>query len=79
MKKKVEKNKDITNLELLESINRSISKMEDRMSTMENKLGSLDQSVQVVRRDILNIGDKFVSHHVFDQLALRVTKLEKKK
>jgi predicted nucleic acid-binding Zn-ribbon protein len=93
MKKKVVKTKDITNLEILESVNRSFSslenrfdKVESRLDKVESQLGAvekdieiLNQSMQATRRDVLNIGDKFITQHTFNDLALRVVKLEKKK
>ncbi len=75
-RKKSMKNKRITNEELLESINRSFSNLEQKL---ESKIEIVDQNIQATRREVMNIGDKYVSYSKFDELASRVTKLEKNK
>jgi len=65
------KEKNITNVKLLESINRSFSKIEEKMATKDD--------IKDIRKDILNLGDRFVSYHTFDVLTGRVKVLEEKK
>jgi len=43
----------------------------------EEKMATKDD-IKDIRHDILNLGDRFVSYHMFDKLASRVHVLEKK-
>lgn len=79
-------NKEITLHDVFDSVNRSFDKIEvrfigieDRFGKIEEKLEDLNTSVKAMRGDILNINDRFVTLHKFDELASRVTKLEKGK
>lgn len=47
-------------------------------SRVDIEIGEVKESIKDVRADILNLGDRFVSYHTFDQLTSRVTILEKK-
>ena len=38
----------------------------------------IEKDIKDVRSDIFNLGDRFVSYHMFDKLASRVNMLEKK-
>ena len=46
---------------------------------LDKDFAEVKEDVKDVRRDILNLGDKFVSYHTFDLLAHRVKVLEQKK
>ncbi len=61
------------------SVDTRLDKVETRLGKVEENLESLDINVKSTRRDILNASDKFVTHHMFDELASRVYLLEKKK
>ena len=51
---------------------------EDVKSELKSEINEVKENIRITRNDVLNIGDKFVSHHTFDQLANRVNTLEKK-
>jgi len=46
---------------------------------LKKDMGEVKENFKDVRRDILNLGDRFVSYHTFDSLANRVKVLEEKK
>lgn len=52
-------------------------KFEARFEKIENRLEELDTNIKATRMDVLNMGDKFVSYYMFDELSKRVTNLEK--
>lgn len=62
----------------LEKVETRLEKVETRLDKVEIRIGEMDLNIQSTRRDVLNMGDKFVSYHMFDQLASRVYVLEKK-
>ena len=73
------KEKEITNTELLESINRSFDKIETKMATKE------DIKDMATKTDIERLGNRIddlamnrVRHEEFDKLKVRVEKLEAK-
>ncbi len=45
---------------------------------VKKDVGELKESNENIRKDILNLSDRFVSYHMFDKLASRVNILEKK-
>jgi len=51
-------------------MNNSFERLEEKMATKDD--------IKDIRHDILNLGDRFVSYHMFDKLASRVHVLEKK-
>lgn len=62
--------------ELVESLAISTAKS---FESLEYKSENISHNLQSTRRDMLSMGDKFVSYNTFDKLALRVAKLEKNK
>lgn len=54
------------------------SELKIEINEVKEKVEKLDNNIQSTRRDMLNMGDKFVSYHTFDELANRVNILEKK-
>ena len=52
--------------------------MNDSFERLEIEVGEVKEGNKDIRKDILNLGDRFVSYHTFDQLASRVNALEQK-
>ena len=71
---KIQKNKKMT-IEILAGM---VAKGFETMATKID-ITEVKEDIKDVRRDILNLGDKFVSYHTFDSLAHRVKILEDKK
>ena len=79
-------NKKIDKIEkLVEIIAVNVLKLTEDMGEVKKDVGGLKKDMvelkegnKDIRKDILNLGDRFVSYHTFDQLASRVTTLEKK-
>ncbi|MEK7219394.1 MAG: hypothetical protein AAB687_01825 [Patescibacteria group bacterium] len=79
-------NKKIDKIEkLVEIIATNVLKLTEDMvevkkdvKEVKKDVGELKESNKNIRKDILNLGDRFVSYHMFDQLASRVNVLEKK-
>lgn len=65
--------------EKFETIEEKIDTLDKKFQILDQKVETIDQNVKATRRDMLNIGDTFVSYRKFDELASRVTKLEKSK
>lgn len=63
----------------LDKVDSRLDKVESRLGVLEEEVKDLSQNVKSTRRDMLNMGDKFVTHRMFDELASRVYLLEKKK
>jgi hypothetical protein len=84
--KKVTKNNEITIDDLAIMVAKGFedvkSELKSEISGVKNELkkeiSEVKENVRITRNDVLNIGDKFVSYHTFDQLANRVSNLEKK-
>ena len=70
------KEKEITNTELLESINRSFSKVEEKIDTRVEELKS---QITGVNNRIDDISLNRVRYEDFNKLKIRVEKLEKAK
>ncbi|MFA5933920.1 MAG: hypothetical protein WC795_01700 [Candidatus Paceibacterota bacterium] len=62
----------------LDKVDSRLDKVESRLDKVESRLTDVEESVRATRRDVLNIGDRVVSQHSFDQLATRVYNLEKR-
>ena len=72
-------NKKINKIEkLVEVIAVNVFKLTEDMGQVKKDVGELKESNKNIRNDILNLGDRFVSYHMFDQLSSRVSTLEKK-
>lgn len=85
MKKSFGKTKKITTDDLaimvakgFDGIDKNIKGLKKDMEEVKKEIGELKESNKDIRKDILNLGDRFVSYHMFDQLASRVGVLEKK-
>ena len=70
MKKEV-KTKKMTIDKLAIMVANGFESIESRMATKDD--------IKDLKKDILNLGDRFVSYHTFDALANRVKVLEDKK
>lgn len=85
MKKNVKKSKSLdykmdSLVDTVDSLAVSVAKGFDRIDKKFDSLEKkIDEKTKDVRRDILNLGDRFVSYYVFDELAKRVKVLEEKK
>ncbi len=57
---------------------RAEHKLEMEVKDLDKRIGSLESNVKGARADILELHDKFIHRREFDQLSLRVSKLEEK-
>jgi len=79
-------NKKINNIEkLVETIAVTVLKLTGKVDNVEKDISELKKDTKElkegnkdIRRDIFNLGDRFVPYHMFDKLASRVNILEKK-
>ena len=79
-------NKKINNIEkLVETITVTVLKLTGKVDNVEKDISELKKDTKElkennkdIRRDIFNLGDRFVPYHMFDKLASRVNILEKK-
>ncbi len=81
MIKKKEKEKKITNLELLESINRSFSKMELRMATKDDiklEIESVKNLIEGTNNRIDDLSSNRVKYEDYKKLEVRVDFIEKR-
>ncbi len=90
--KKITKNKNITIDDLaimvakgflgveerFNKVEERFNKVEDDINEVKKDVNEVKENLRITRNDVLNIGDKFVSYHTFDQLVSRVNTLEKK-
>ena len=87
--KKITKNKKITIDDLAimvakgfddvkSEIKSEINEVKKEINEVKKDVNDVKENLRITRNDVLNIGDKFVSYHTFDQLASRVNTLEKK-
>jgi len=61
-----------------DKVDQRFDKVESDVSELKSDISELKEGNKNIRRDILNLGDRFVSFHTFGQLASRVSNLEKK-
>ena len=59
-------------------INDSFEVLRKDIGEVQGDIKELKESNKDIRKDILNLGDRFVSYHTFDSLANRVKVLEEK-
>ena len=59
-------------------VEKDISELKKDVSELKKDTGELKEGNKDIRRDIFNLGDRFVPYHMFDKLASRVNMLEKK-
>jgi hypothetical protein len=76
--KKLVKNKKVTIDDLAIMVAKGFVNVEERFNKVEKDIKEVKENLRITRNDVLNIGDKFVSYHTFDQLVSRVNTLEKK-
>lgn len=57
---------------------KEFNNIDKRFDEVKSEINEVKENLRITRNDVLNIGDKFVSYHTFDQLASRVSNLEKK-
>ena len=74
-----EKNKRITINHLAIMVASGFESMDTQFDKIEKDISDLKSDIKTTREDILNMNDKFVPLPKFDELASRVTKLEKGK
>jgi hypothetical protein len=73
--KKTTVKKEVSNEDLAVMVANGFSALEARI---DSRLKKVEESVVATRGDILNLHDKFIHRREFDQLSLRVSKLEEK-
>ena len=59
-------------------VKKDINEVKDRLGNVEDRLGNVEESLKSTRRDILGIGDRFVSKHEFNEHLIRFNRLEQK-
>ena len=62
-----------------DGVDKRLDGVDKRLDGVDKSLNKLAEDAKDVRRDILNLGDRFVSYHTFDALARRVKTLEEKR
>lgn len=62
----------------LDAVDKRLDNLDKRLNGVEQKLDNLDENIQTTRRDVLDIGDRFVPRFEFDNLLIRFNKLEEK-
>jgi len=72
------KEKKITNTELLESINRSFSKVEEKIDTIDVKVEKLANHIEKIDKRIDDFAENKVSKINFKELNHRVSFIEEK-
>jgi len=90
MKKEVTKKVTIDDLAVMvangfDRVESSLEKVEDRLGNVESRLGEVEKDIIEVkenlagtRRDVLEIGDRFVQRYEFHDLLVRFDRLEQK-
>jgi hypothetical protein len=74
------KNKKINKTDrLVEIIATNVFKIKNKVDNIEKDVVELKESNQFIRKDILNLGERFPSRFAFDELSSRVYNLEKKR
>ncbi|MEK7564494.1 MAG: hypothetical protein AAB510_02920 [Patescibacteria group bacterium] len=59
-------------------VEKKIEEVVKDVQRIEKDVNEIKESNKGIRRDILNLGDRFVSYNTFDALAKRVKALEEK-
>ncbi len=62
----------------LEVVEKRLEVVEKRLGSVEERLGSVEENLKSTRRDLLNLGDRFVPRYEFDDFKIRFNRLEKK-
>ena len=61
-----------------EGVGESLSRVDKRLDKIEKDVGEVKENLKATRRDILDVGDRFVPRFEFDSLLFRVSKIEQK-
>lgn len=82
--KKVIKNKKVTTDDLaimvargFEGVGKDIKELKKDVGELKKNVGELKEGNKNIRKDILNLGDRFPSQFAFNELSSRVYTLEK--
>ena len=59
-------------------VDKKFEEVDKKLDVMDKKIENLDDGIKATRRDILDMGDRFVGRFEFDNLALRFSRLEQK-
>jgi tetrahydromethanopterin S-methyltransferase subunit G len=85
MKKTTTKKKEMTLDDLAVMVAKGFEKVDERFNKIDQKFKdtdsrfeTIDENFKKVRRDILELNDKFVSRHQFDNVLSRLSVLEAK-
>lgn len=61
---------------------KGFTSVSERLNSIEtdlsNQIETLDENIKSTRRDVLDIGDRFVPRYEFDNLLIRFNRLEEK-
>ena len=76
--KKIIKNKKVTTDDLAIMVAKGFDKVNKDVSELKKDVTELKEGNKKIRKDILNLGDRFPSQFSFDELSKRVYKLEEK-
>ena len=63
---------------ITDDMNSRFNSIDKRFNEVDKKLSELSEDVKTNRRNILEVGDRFVPRFEFDNLLFRVSKLEQK-
>ena len=81
----MEKEKEPTIQDVLDAVHtfagntqERFEKIDERFDKIEKDVGEVKENIKGARRDILDVGDRFVPRFEFDSLLFRVSKLEQK-
>lgn len=57
---------------------KEIAEVKHRLCNVEDRLGNVEENLKATRRDVLDIGDRFVPRYEFDNLLIRFGRIEQK-
>ena len=63
----------------VDNVDKDVGELKRDVGELKRDVTELKEGGKDIRNDIFNLGDRFVSYHTFDQLAFRVSALEKKR
>ena len=73
------KTKKVTTDDLAIMVAEGFNRVEKKIDNVDKGLSRVKDDIKDIRKDILCLGDRFVSYHTFDALASRVKVIEEKK
>jgi len=59
-------------------VDEKFDQIDSRFDKLEKRLEDVEEITKATRRDVLNLGERFISRYEFDTLSIRVNKLESK-